>query len=311
MLMRDALGLDLNESKSEIIILERDITAKQKIVDLFREVAPDIKITDLADFEVLGSPVGEIATMKKIGHKITELSTLKERISRIDAHDALFLLKNCLSSPKMVFLLRSSPCFSNDLLSQYDSVLRETLSIVVNSHLNDISWLQASLPTSFGGLGIRSAVTLSIPAFLLKLVERLFSDFSDISKYAPLKQCLNTWHTITENRELPSDPKVQKNWDHPLCQKQINDMHNGLDDENKIRIMAVSTKEASTWLNAFPISSLGLKLSDSMLRIAVALRLGTRVCAPFECKCGEMVAENGIHGLSCKNNKGNTFDTHF
>ena len=64
-------------------------------------------------------------------------------------------------------------------------------------------------------------------------------------------------------------------------------------------------KESSAWLQALPISSLGLRLDDASLRIAVGLRLGTATCGAHQCRhCGVEVDGRGIHGLSCRHSEG-------
>ena len=40
------------------------------------------------------------------------------------------------------------------------------------------------------------------------------------------------------------------------------------------------------------------------LHIACGLRLGSPICHPHECNCGEMVEHNGRHGLKCKSARG-------
>ena len=52
-------------------------------------------------------------------------------------------------------------------------------------------------------------------------------------------------------------------------------------------------------LEALPIASIGLKLDDSSVRIAVGLRLGTPLVHPHQCCCGTIVTPDGHHGLSC------------
>ena len=61
-----------------------------------------------------------------------------------------------------------------------------------------------------------------------------------------------------------------------------------------------TSKESGAWLQALPFSSLGQRLDDSTLRIAVGLRLGTTICAVHQCRnCSEEVDCQGIYGLSC------------
>ena len=87
----------------------------------------------------------------------------------------------------------------------------------------------------------------------------------------------------------------QKSWDSPrtasAAQHLLNDATN---DEEQARLLAVSTKESGVWLRALPVSSLGLRIDDNTVRIAVALRLGISVCGPHQCQhCSAMVDEFG------------------
>ena len=70
--------------------------------------------------------------------------------------------------------------------------------------------------------------------------------------------------------------------------------------KEKARLLAVSSENALDFLYAVPISSLGLKLADSNLRIACALRLGSIICQQHTCPCGVEVDPLGRHGLLCK-----------
>jgi len=58
------------------------------------------------------------------------------------------------------------------------------------------------------------------------------------------------------------------------------------------------------WLDTVSILSLGLKLSDDAVRIAVALRLGTKICKPHYSICGQHVNALGMHDLACKTRTG-------
>ena len=84
----------------------------------------------------------------------------------MDAHDALFLLRNCFAIPKLTYVLRTSPCFQSPLLKSYDSKIRSALEKVVNIQLSGLSCEQCTLLVWFGGLGIRSAEDIVLPAFL-------------------------------------------------------------------------------------------------------------------------------------------------
>ena len=50
-------------------------------------------------------------------------------------------------------------------------------------------------------------------------------------------------------------------------------LENAPDDLAQVRLLAASAKESSAWLHALPISSLGLRMDDNTIRVAVGLRL--------------------------------------
>ena len=51
-------------------------------------------------------------------------------------------------------------------LPLYDAILRDSLSATLNVELNDERWNQASLPVTWGGLGVHSIVLLAPSAYL-------------------------------------------------------------------------------------------------------------------------------------------------
>ena len=58
--------------------------------------------------------------------------------------------------PKMLYILRTSPCAGNPHLQEFDNVLRSGLDTILNVQLSDVQWKQASLPVHMGRLGMRS-----------------------------------------------------------------------------------------------------------------------------------------------------------
>ena len=73
----------------------------------------------------------------------------------------------------------------------------------------------------------------------------------------------------------------------------------------KSRLLAAFALHSGAWFNAIPIASLGLKLDNNQLHIAVATRIGAPMCHPHSCNaCGQSVDERGCHGLSCRKSAG-------
>ena len=84
-----------------------------------------------------------------------ELSRAINRLGLLPTHGALNLLKSYFNAPKIMHTLRCSPCFGNEALEQFDSLLRNVLCTITNLAVSDPQWIQASLPVSAGGLSIR------------------------------------------------------------------------------------------------------------------------------------------------------------
>jgi len=95
------------------------------------------------------------------------LDSIAENLELIELHQALFILKNCLSIPKLTYLLRSAPCFKyKEELEAFNTAIRINTEKISNVTFGKDSWSQASLPIRHGGLGFCSAADLSLPSFL-------------------------------------------------------------------------------------------------------------------------------------------------
>ena len=98
----------------------------------------------------------------------------------------------------------------------------------------------------------------------------------------------------------------EKNWDGIRSLTTASSLLDKAADEvEHARLQAVMSKDSGAWLEAVPNSSLGLRLDNESLRIAVGLRLGTAICVPHLCRCcGAEVTALGTHGLSCRSSSG-------
>ena len=88
------------------------------------------------------------------------------RLHLLQSHDALNLLSNSVSVPKLFYTLRTLECSDNPQLLKFDKLQRKCITDVININMNDIQWTQATLPVKDGGLGIRSVTVLAPSAFL-------------------------------------------------------------------------------------------------------------------------------------------------
>ena len=95
-----------------------------------------------------------------------DLTRAIQRLKLIHAQNALILLHASFSAPKVQHLMRCSPSVDNKHLAEFDNLLRSAVVNIANTNLSDDQWLQASLPISMGGLGVRRVTSLALPAFL-------------------------------------------------------------------------------------------------------------------------------------------------
>ena len=145
------LGLSLNQRKSEVICDESDPSISTSLLSLI----PDAKTVPPSAATLLGAPVGDLFSISNaISKKTHMLQIMAPRLQYLSAQDALLLLRHALAIPKLLYTLRTAPCFASPALKSYDDELRSILSAVANVRLEEGSpeWTQASLPVKFGGL---------------------------------------------------------------------------------------------------------------------------------------------------------------
>ena len=318
----NSLGLEVNTEKCEIMLLQGHTISDsraQEILAPFIQRAPDIQILKEEDLTLLGAPITEASIDGVLREKLEALKLMSSRLEDISSHEALFLLRHCVAIPKLQYFLRSAPCFKNpQMLEEYDLVLQDCVQKIINVRLDEEKCLQSSLPVKFGGLGVRRATDLALPAFLASAhgvqagVKALLGDLVSDVPYLALEEAEETWKARISNSDLvPTNKWSQKEWDEIL----YGHIYKGLLDaqtvpSEKARLLAIASEEASNWLNAIPVKSCDLKMDDDSLRIAVGLRLGASICIPYNCICGQIVDPQARHGLSCPKVKG-TFPRHY
>ena len=101
-----------------------------------------------------------------IWDKSKSLQISGNRLQGLHSQDAFCLLRNALAIPKVLYNLRTSPCFLSSSLEVFDSLLRSLLGTILNIHHTDTAWTQAPLPVRAGGLGVQSTTQLAPSACL-------------------------------------------------------------------------------------------------------------------------------------------------
>ena len=209
--------------KTEIIKVRLAAGKFSRIVNKSNELLPEIKVTELTKMEVLGSPILADATRCCIVKTLSEYKGMNDRILMLDGHPGLFLLKNAFSLPHLLPTLRSAPCHHlPELLAEYDVTTRSTTEAICNIHLDNSSLSQAKLSVQDGGLGLRAAADLALPAFLSSRAASI-SLVNDILRQPTNKQEdddeVRGW--LDRYLVLPSNTQKQRNWDDIQCSSAV------------------------------------------------------------------------------------------
>ena len=299
-----SLGLQHNHKKTELICEEQ---AGKEIL----QMAPELCKVSPRDSVLLGSPIGRSESIDAtIANKVETLKVMRSRLSHISKHDALLLLRHLVAIPSG----QHAPCFLSPCLETFDWELCSILSDVLNIELdNELVWLQATLPVNYGDLGIRRATQLAPSAFLASaagcsdLVKQILPQGMQNILHPEVDHAAKVW---SEGHDQPPpqspDNTRQMYWDR-ACAEAVYDepLKAAPDPRARARCLAVAMKESGAWLNALPVSSLGLRMDDAEVRIAIGLHLGAHICRPHLCHwCGAQVDEQATHGLSCMRSAG-------
>ncbi|XP_036355426.1 uncharacterized protein LOC115230167 [Octopus sinensis] len=303
------IGLVINSSKSEIVNLSVEPSLFKNSFSLFCKLLPELRQTPLSDLEILGSPILADSATRILLAKKNLIASLCEKLSVIDSHPSFYILKNYLLIPKIVYILRSSPCFyATQMLESYDSLVRRSAEKILNVHFDDIAWCQAKLPVSHGGLGLRSSMDLALPAFLSSasgsylLIQKILEKTTESSLDSDIDSALALWKRNFS--EVPSDVFSQRDWDKILCRRSSTDLEPLLDQHRLACFRSACQPYSGSWLNVLPSPLLDTVLDRDSLRLGICNRLGLPVCRPHPCRCGDKVDAFGLHPLSCRMSPG-------
>ena len=294
------MGLTLNISKCELIC-HPQLHLRSSMLGSFAKLS-------LSESSLLGAPLFPGKALDDVWtHCINNLTTAIDRLSHIQSHDALILLRACFSSTKVMHLLRCSPCADHPALNEFDNLLRFGTTRITNSSLTNRQWLQASLPIKDGGLGIRRAVSLAFPAFLASaastraLQDTIFGQLS-VAEDPFVTEYVARWSSMLSVPTPPAPAAFKQSaWDRPGINADWALVRSSADNSLDLaRLNAVSAPHSGDWLLALPIAACGLRLDNEAVRVAVGLRLGVDLCTPHQCSCGSTVDAKGVHALSCR-----------
>lgn len=304
------LGLEINQRKCELIMLNHSRDDESRTERLFRELLPELEVVPLTNSSLLGAPLSEEGIRDAILERRADLERMVARLKLIENHQAFVLLKNCFALPKLQYLLRASPAYKRrGELSRFDDTLVAALSAVTNVRFEGDSLVQASLPVRLGGLGITMSKDIALPAFISSLhsvcglVEGILNDIP-LPENNELQAAEEDWRSTGLSLAEGVNVCRQSAWSGPRSEAAAAELLEGADQISRARLVAAACRESGLWLHTLPTLTLGTLLDPESFRIAIALRVGATVCEPHACRCGRRMDARGLHGLSCKYSAG-------
>ena len=110
------------------------------------------------------------------------------------------------------------------------------------------------------------------------------------------------WNSLSGSAKPATETQhIQRAWDNPVAEHhKAMILTQATTDVDKARLLAAASPHSGDWLAEPPITSVGLRLSDEEVRVAVAHRLGCRACKPHICGCGKLADARSLHGLACR-----------
>ena len=239
------------------------------MIDKF-SIFKDFKRVAAEDLTIMGAPVLECRSADDVlKDKIATLERQMKQLSTLQSHDALCLLKNSIAMPKLLYILRTSPCANNPLLHRFDMMLKNGLETILNVQLSDTHWKQSSLPVHMGGLGVRSTCMLALSALpasatamllLQKAILSASAAGADDTAVSNIKTTLCCLANTTESSD--QSMHIQRAWDASVTTAAYNVlMPTSLSPMDLARFKAVVTAHAGDWLHASPLIAVGLRIA--------------------------------------------------
>ncbi|OQV25840.1 hypothetical protein BV898_00765 [Hypsibius exemplaris] len=107
--MGSDIGLELNLAKCEALVFAGDVANRQEAGATIHQFAPTISFPDPEELSLLAAPLLLEGISTGMDFKAATLRLLASQMGIQPAHQALFILRNCLSTSKVLYMLRCSP----------------------------------------------------------------------------------------------------------------------------------------------------------------------------------------------------------
>ncbi|GJY97152.1 putative reverse transcriptase domain-containing protein [Tanacetum coccineum] len=310
-------GLHLNVDKTEVFWPRED--PRSRLVGVF----PPSIARPLHGVKLLGGPVSVDFDFNSglVLKRVSKSIELMDVIAKLnDPQCELLLLRACAGISKLYFAMRTcSPQVFGRAQHSFDTALRSSLERIVTGFgpgFGDWQWRLATLPFSYGGLGVYSAGDVLNYAFLASRLQsaslqtKLLRHSDIVSSGLAFDNALNAFNVKMEIDLLSNPSEIAA----PKLMKKLADIYFTSVTQIAESIFSLSTRQmalwrsqmedhTSDWLRAVPISGLGQTMNSRTYRCVLCYRLGvplfsvTKPCSA----CSKVFVGDiyGDHAVSC------------
>ncbi|CAK9078242.1 unnamed protein product [Durusdinium trenchii] len=274
------LGLHINPAKCELI----PCGGIDSAVSL-GPFPPGLTSNSTTSFTLLGAPIGNQQfcdhTISSTQSKATQ--PLLHAISQLpDPQTCLLLLRHCASFCKIAYIKRFTPTsLVAAAFLAFDGAVRQCLETSCTGPLTEQAWLQASLSTGSGGLGLRHAHLHGAAAYAASvlatadLCSSIDCHYNQQSGEEALRQV---------NQRLPAEDQFLVPAPTPYRQQQLSQVLDKVtisqltapapgQEAYRAHLQLLQQPGAGAWLSAPPSEALGLHIFGPIFKIMVRLRL--------------------------------------
>ena len=293
-----SLGLHINIPKCEVFCCGD--------LSLFPS---SMKQSHQPNLEILGIPIGDLDFCTSyISQKHNLAKQLMLQLEEVGSHDpqvALMLLRTCSGFCKLAHLARATPpSLSLKALELFDIDIRNCLSQSTSVDMTDLSWKQAQLSLSKGGLGLRSLVLHAPAAYIASVCSSGYGHQS----HTHLAHAVEIFNTCVAPSDLISldsiltSPLRQRALSSKLDDFQFHALFNVSSVADRARILSISAPHSSSWLSVVPSEGLGLHFEPNQYHVALKWWLGLDTSGGSQCSlCPDSILDPlGHHATTCK-----------
>ncbi|GJV44339.1 ankyrin repeat-containing protein ITN1-like protein [Tanacetum coccineum] len=310
-------GLHLNVDKTEVFWPKED--PRSRLVGVF----PPTIARPLHGVKLLGGPVSVDSEFSSglVLKRVAKSIELMDVIAKLnDPQCELLLLRACAGVSKLYFAIRTcSPQVFERAQHSFDAALRSSLERIVTASgpgFGDWQWRLATLPFSYGGLGVYSAGDVLSYAFLASrlqsasLQSKLLQHSGIVSFGLAFDSALNAFNVKMEIDPLSNPSEIAA----PKLMKKLADIYFTSVTQMAESTFSLSTRQmalwksqmedhTSDWLRVVPISGLGQTMNGRTYRCVLCYRLGVplfSVSKPCSA-CSRVFMRDiyGDHAVSC------------